>query len=105
MKIFARVKFHEGFMKALMDKEFSNLRMYCEEWLSKIDESDDTILCEIVTTTNINTGKSRKDLDIDLALFDYFLNVSCEEEKQERDKLWKLVDNNITRQVIKIVTI
>ena len=36
MKTFARVKFHEGFMKALMDKEFSNLRMYCEEWLSNI---------------------------------------------------------------------
>lgn len=105
MKTFAKVKFHEGFMKALMDKEFSNLRMYCEEWLSKIDESDGTILCEIVTTTDIRMDKPKKVLDIELALFDYFFNISCEEEKQERDKLWKLVDNNITRQVIKIVTI
>lgn len=105
MKTFARVKFHEGFIKALMDKEFSNLRMYCEEWLSKIDESDGTILCEIVTTTDIRMGKPKKVLDIELALFDYFFNISCEEEKQERDRLWKLVDNNITRQVIKIVTI
>lgn len=105
MKTFARVKFHEGFMKALMDKEFSNLRMYCEEWLSKIDESDGTILCEIVTTTDIRIGKPKKVLDIELALFNYFFNISCEEEKQERDRLWKLVDNNITRQIIKIVTI
>lgn len=105
MKTFAKVKFHEGFMKALMDKEFSNLRMYCEEWLSKIDESDGTILCEIVTTTDIKMGKPKKVLDIELALFDYFFNISCEEEKQERDRLWKLVDNNVTRQVIKIVTI
>lgn len=105
MKTFARVKFHEGFMKALMDKEFPNLRMYCEEWLSKIDESNGTILCEIVTTTDIRMGKPKKVLDIELALFDYFFNISCEEEKQERDKLWKLVNNNITRQVIKIVTI
>ena len=105
MKTFARVKFHEGFMKALMDKEFPNLRMYCEEWLSKIDESDGTILCEVVDTIDIKTGKPKKSLDIDLTLFDYFFNVTCEEEKQERDRLWKLVDNNITRQVIKIVTI
>ena len=105
MKTFARVKFHEGFMKALMDKEFSNLRMYCEEWLSKIDESDSTILCEIVTTTDIRIGKPKKVLDIELALFDYFFNVTCEEDQQERDKLWKLVDNNITRQAIKIITI
>lgn len=105
MKTFAKVKFHEGFMKALMDREFFNLRMYCGEWLSKIDESDGTILCEVVDDTDIKTGKPKKSLDIELALFDYFFNVTCEEEKQERDKLWKLVDGKITRTVIKVVTI
>lgn len=104
MKTFAKVKFHEGFMKALMDREFSNLRMYCSEWLSKIDESDGTILCEIVDDVDID-GNPKKSLDIELALFDYFFNVSCAEEEQERKKLWELVNNKISREIIKVITI
>lgn len=104
MKTLVKVKFHEGFMKALMDREFFNFRMYCSEWLSKIDESDGTILCEVVDDVDIN-GKPKKSLDIELALFDYFFNVSCEEEELERKKLWQLVDNKITRTIVKVVTI
>lgn len=104
MKTLAKVKFHEGFMKALMDREFFNLRMYCDEWLSKIDESDGTILCEVVDDID-KTGKPKKSLDIELALFDYFFNASCEKEQQERDKLWELVDGHVAWTIITKVTI
>lgn len=78
--------------------------MYCSEWIHKI-ESDGTMICEVVDDTDIKTGKPKKSLDIELALFDYFFNVSCEEEKRERRNLWAMVNNNISRQIIKIINI
>ena len=104
MKTIARVKFCDGCIKALQSPEFPNLRMYCSEWIYKI-ESDGTMICEVVDDTDIKTGKPKKSLDIELALFDYFFNVSCEEEKRERRNLWAIVNNKIDRQIIKVINI
>ena len=104
MKTIARVKFCDGLIKALQSPEFPNLRMYCSEWIYKI-ESDGTMICEVVDDTDIKTGKPKKSLDIELALFDYFFNVSCEEEKIERRNLWTMVNNKIDRQIIKVINI
>ena len=104
MKTIARVRFCDGFIKALQSPEFPNLRMYCSEWTHKI-ESDGTMICEVVDDTDIKTGKPKKSLDIELALFDYFFNVSCEEEARERRNLWTMVNNNISRQIIKVINI
>ena len=104
MKTIARVKFCDGFIKALQSPEFPNLRMYCSEWTHKI-ESDGTMLCEVVDDYD-RKGNPKKSLDIELALFDYFFNVSCEEEKRERRNLWAMVNNNkIDRQIIKVINI
>lgn len=103
MKTIARVKFCEGFIKALQSREFPNLRMYCSEWTHKI-ESDGTMVCEIVDDYDAK-GNPKKSLDIELALFDYFFNVSCEEEEIERKHLWAIVNNKIDRQIIKIIKI
>ena len=78
--------------------------MYCSEWIYKI-ESDGTMICEVVDDIDIKTGKPKKSLDIELALFDYFFNVSCEEEKRERRNLWTMVNNKIDRQIIKVINI
>ena len=67
MKTIARVKFCDGFIKALQSPEFPNLRMYCSEWIYKI-ESDGTMICEVVDDTDIKTGKPKKSLDIELSL-------------------------------------
>ena len=104
MKTIARVKFCDGFIKALQSPKFPNLRMYCSEWTHKI-ESDGTMICEVVDDTDIKTGKPKKSLDIELALFDYFFNVSCEEEDRERRNLWAMVNNKIDRQIIKVINI
>ena len=104
MKTIARVKFCDGFIKALQSPEFPNLRMYCSEWTHKI-ESDGTMICEVVDDTDIKTGQPKKSLDIELALFDYFFNVSCEEEVRERRNLWAMVNNKIDRQIIKVINI
>ena len=104
MKTIARVKFCDGFIKALQSPKFPNLRMYCSEWTHKI-ESDGTMICEVVDDTDIKTGKPKKSLDIELALFDYFFNVSCEEEERERRNLWAMVNNKIDREIVNIVKI
>lgn len=105
MKTIARVKFCEGFIKALKNtKDFPNLHMYCSHWANNI-EADDTILCEVVDDTDIKTGQPKKSLDIELSLFDYFFNVDCEEEERERRNLWAMVNNKIDRQVIKVIKI
>ena len=105
MKTIARVRFCEGFIKTLKNtKDFPDLRMYCSHWADTI-EADDTILCKVVDDTNIKTGQPKKSLDIELSLFDYFFNVSCEEEKRERENLWSMVNNKIDRQIINIVKI
>lgn len=103
MKTFARVKFCEGFIKALQSSEFPNLRMYCREWIYKI-ESDGTMVCEVVDDCDFK-GNPKKSLDIELALFDYFFNVSCEEEDIERENLWAMVNNKIDREIVKIINI
>ena len=77
--------------------------MYCSEWTHKI-ESDGTMICEVVDDTDIKTGKSKK-IDIEIALFDYFFNVFCEEEERERRNLWAMVNNKIDRQIIKVINI
>lgn len=103
MKTIARVRFCEGFIKALRSPEFPNLRMYCSEWTHKI-EKDGTMLCEVVDDYD-KDGKLKKSLDIELALFDYFFNVSCEEEERERRNLWAIVNNRIDLKIVNIVTI
>ena len=103
MKTIARVKFCEGFIKALQSREFPNLRMYCSKWINKI-EPDGTMLCEVVDDYDRN-GNPKKSLDIELALFDYFFNVSCEEEDRERRNLWTMVNDKIDRQIIKVINI
>ena len=105
MKTIARVKFCEGFIKALKNtKDFPNLHTYCRHWANNI-EADDTILCEVVDDTDIKTGQPKKSLDIELALFDYFSNAFYEKEEGERRKLLAMVNNNISRQILKIVKI
>ena len=103
MKTIARVKFCDGFIKALQSPEFPNLRMYCSEWTHKI-ESDGTMLCEVVDDYDRN-GNPKKSLDIERARFDYLFNVSCEEEARERRNLWTMVNNKIDRQIIKVINI
>ena len=105
MKTIARVKFCEGFIKALKNtKDFPDLHMYCSYWANNI-EADDTILCEVVDDTDIKTGQPKKSLDIELSLFDYFFNVFYEEEEGERKRLLAMVNNNISREIINIVKI
>ena len=105
MKTIARVKFCDGFIKALKNtKDFPNLYMYCGYWANNI-EADDTILCEVVDDTDIKTGQPKKSLDIELSLFDYFFNVSCKEEERERRNLWAMVNNKINREIVNIVKI
>lgn len=105
MKTIARVKFCEGFIKALKNtKDFPDLHMYCRHWANNI-EADNTILCEVVDDTDIITYQPKKPLDIELSLLDYFFNVFCEEEERERRNLWAIVNNKIDRQIIKVINI
>lgn len=105
MKTIARIKFCDGFINALKNtKDFPYLHMYCRHWANNI-EDDDTILCEVVDDVDIKTGQPKKSLDIELSLFDYFFNVSCEEEERERRNLWAMVNNKIDRQIIKVINI
>lgn len=106
MKTLARVRFKEGLIQALQNsKKFPDLHLYCSHWINTLDSDTSTMLCEVVDDVDIKTGKPKKTLDIELALFDYFFNVSCEVEELERKHLWQLVDNKITWTVIKTVTI
>ena len=105
MKTIARVKFCEGFIRALKNtKDFPDLHMYCRHWANNI-EADDTILCEVINDVDTKTGQLKKSLDIELSLFDYFSNVYCEEEERERENLWAIVNNKIDRQIIKVINI
>lgn len=105
MKTIARVKFCEGFIKALKNtKDFPDLHMYCRHWINNLDV-DDTMLCEVVDDVNIKTGKSKKSLDIELSLFDYFFNVDCEEAERERRNLWAMINNKLEREIIKVIRI
>ena len=104
MKTIARVKFPEAFINALQGREFPNLRMYCSDWIDQIND-DKTMICEIVDNYDFKYN-SNKCLDIELALFDYYFNVSCKEEQQERDRFWDLFpDKKLTWTIVKKVTI
>lgn len=105
MKTIARVKFCEGFIKALKNtKDFPNLHTYCRHWANNI-EADNTILCEVIDDVDTKTGQPKKSLDIELSLFDYFSNGFYEGEEGERKKLLAMVNNNISRQIIKVIEI